>query len=77
MEKGTLLSREYTGNTTLPANTYRKYFYIIFTQGSGTVEFGGGGGKVPFTNHQYYEPYVTPLSEIKVESTGTYVIVEG
>ena len=72
-----IVSTEYTGNTTIPRNPNRGYFLIVMTEGTGTVEFGTGGGKVPLTADEYYEPYVTPTSEITVETLGKFVIVEG
>ena len=71
-------SYERTDNTTLPMNTNRSYFFIVFTAGTGTIEFGGGGGKIPLTTGAHYVPGVAPTSEISIESIGgTYVIHEG
>ncbi|QDP58697.1 MAG: hypothetical protein Tp125SUR00d2C35697761_32 [Prokaryotic dsDNA virus sp.] len=75
--KRNLTSREYTGNTTLPANQNRGYFYIVFTTGTGTVEFNKGGGLVPIASGEHYEPYVAPIGEISVVTTGTFVVIEG
>lgn len=71
-------SREESENTVIPANPNRTYFFIVFTVGSGTVEFGGGGGKIPIANLGHYGPHLAPTGVISVESTGgTYVIHEG
>lgn len=71
-------SIEYTGNTILPANARRSYFFIVFTLSDGTIEFGGGGGKIPLGTGVIYEPTVAPTSEISIESVGgTYIIHEG
>jgi len=72
-----IVSKEYTGNTTLPKKANRGYFMIVMTSGTGTIEFGGGGGQVPLTTTAYYEPYVTPTSEISIVTEGTFVLVEG
>lgn len=33
------VSKEYTGNTILPADSTRGYFFIVMTDTAGTVEF--------------------------------------
>jgi len=71
------VSKEYSGNQTFPANDHRGYFLIVMTSGQGTVEFGEGGGKMPLPPEGYYEPTVTPLGEITIETTGTFVVHEG
>lgn len=70
-------SREYTGNTVLPFKRDRGYFFIVMTAGTGTIEFGGGGGKIPLATGFHYSPSVAPISEISIETTGTFVIHEG
>lgn len=76
--RANLRSREETGNTVIPANRNRSYFFIVFTVGSGTIELGGGGGKIPIAQNAFYEPYIVPTSEISIESVGgTYIICEG
>lgn len=70
-------STEHTGNLILPANNNRGYFFVVMTSGSGTVEFNGGGGKIPLAQGIHYEPYVTPTGEVSIESTGTYVVCQG
>ena len=70
-------SREYTGNAVLPFKQDRGYFFIVMTTGEGTVEFGGGGGKIPLAEGFHYAPHVAPISEISIETSGTYVIHEG
>lgn len=40
-------SREYTGNTVLQFKKDRGYFFIVMTVGTGTIECGAGGGKIP------------------------------
>ena len=72
------VSREETGNTIIPANKNRSYFFIVFTTGSGTIEFGNGGGLIPLANSAFYEPIVAPTGEISIVSAGgVYVIHEG
>lgn len=67
-------STEHTGNLTIPANTNRSMFFIVQTVGTSTIEFGGGGGKIPLGTGIHYIPPVSPTDEIVIESTGTYVI---
>ncbi len=71
------VSKEYTGNLTLPFDQDRGYFFIVMTAGTGTVEFGKGGGKIPLAEGNHYNPPVTPTSQIDIETVGTYVIHEG
>lgn len=68
-------SREYTGNTTFNTDPQRPYLFIVMTGADGTLELGGGGGKIPIANGSYYEPYIAPTCELKVETTGTFVMV--
>ena len=71
------ISREETGTTNLPKNNHRSYFFVVFTEGLGTVEFGKGGGKIPITAPGHYCPPIAPTTEIDIESVdGTYVIHE-
>jgi len=71
-------SYEESDDTVIPANKNRTYFFIVFITGSGTIEFGGGGGLIPLANAAFYEPLVVPTSEISIASTGgVYVIHEG
>ena len=72
-----LTSKEYTSNITLPEDTNRTYFFIVMTSGTGSVEFNDGGGIVPLTTAQFYEPYVCPTSTIKIVTDGACVVVEG
>lgn len=67
-------STEHTGNLTIPPNQNRSMFFIVQTTGTGTIEFGGGGGKIPLAEGVHYIPPVVPTDEITIESTGTYVI---
>lgn len=67
-------STEHTGNLVIPANQNRSYFFILQTVGTGTIEFGGGGGKIPLAEGVHYIPSIAPTDEIVIESTGTYVI---
>lgn len=71
------VSKEYTGNKTFPANNNRGYFFIVMTDGTGTISFGGGGGEIPLESGYHYEPGVCPLGEITVTTTSTYVIHMG
>lgn len=67
-------STEHTGNLTIPANQNRSMFFIVQTVGEGTIEFGGGGGKIPLAEGVHYIPPIVPTDEIVIESVGTYVI---
>lgn len=75
IRKAGLISKEYTGNTTLPKQGNRSYFFIVMTQGTCTLEFGKGGGTIPLSEGNFYEPIIVPTSQIDVVSTGTYTIV--
>jgi len=68
------ISREYTGNQTFPQNLSRSYFFIVMTSGTGTIEFGNGGGKIPLQEGFHYAPHIVPTTEITVETSGTFVI---
>lgn len=67
-------STEHTGNLTIPYNQNRSMFFIVQTVGTGTIEFGGGGGKIPLTEGVHYNPNVVPTDEISIETTGTFVV---
>ena len=71
------VSKEYTGSQTFPFDQDRGYLFIVMTSGAGTVEFGGGGGKIPLAQDYHYEPLVCPTSEIVIETTGTYIVHMG
>ena len=77
LHRANLISTTYSGTTTLQRNLNRSYFLVVMTSGEGTVEFGEGGGQVPLAASAFYEPYVTPTSEITITTTGTFVVVEG
>lgn len=77
VRRSNLKSTTHTGNRTIPATPNRSYFFITFTTAAGTIELGGGGGKVPIAQGAFFEPYITPTSEIIIETTGDYVLVEG
>jgi hypothetical protein len=70
-------STEHTGDLVLPFDQDRGYFFIVMTTGTGTIEFGGGGGKIPLAEGYVLEPNVCPISEISIETVGTYVIHMG
>lgn len=67
-------STEHTGNLTIPPNQNRSLFFIIQIVGTGTIEFGEGGGKIPLDEGVHYIPPAVPTDKIIIESTGTYVI---
>lgn len=70
-----VVSKEYSGNTTLPRNTSRGYFFIVMTTGTATIEFGEGGGTIPLAADAFLEPIVAPTSQIDIVSAGTYTIL--
>ena len=70
-------SKEYTGNTVLPADEGRGYLFIVMKGTAGTVSFGGGDGKIPLTATGFYEPLVAPIGAVSIETTGTFVVHEG
>lgn len=76
MAKNTV-SREYSGNKEFEPNNNRSYFFIVMTSGTGTIEFGKGGGKIPLATGQHYAPPVCPTGWINIESRGVYVVHEG
>ena len=81
MAKNTV-STEYTGNYTLPANNNRTYFFIVMTDGTATISFGvvspgDTTGEIPLALLSHYNPPVAPTGEIRVTTTGTFVIHEG
>lgn len=67
-------STEHTGNLIIPFNQNRSMFFIVQITGTGTIEFGNGGGKIPLDTGVHYIPPIVPIDEITIESTGTYVI---
>ena len=70
-----VISKAYTGNTTLPAAVNRGYFFIVMTSGTATIELGQGGGTIPLIADAFFEPYVAPIGEITITSAGTYTIL--
>ena len=70
-----LISTTYTGNTAFTGERGREYFMIQATDAALTVEFGGGTGGVSVPVGGFYEPYVSPSSEINVVTTGSFVVV--
>lgn len=75
LAKLNIVSRAYSGNTTLPRTTNRGYFFIVMITGTATIEFGEGGGKIPLAADAFLEPYIAPTSKIDIVSAGTYVIL--
>lgn len=75
--RATMVSTGHTGNLVLPPNKHRNYLSIIMTSASATVEIGEGGGLIPLSNGQHYEPSVCPTSTISIVALGTYIVVEG
>lgn len=49
----------------------------MMTVGTGTIEFGDGGGKIPLDTGAFYEPLVCPISKISIETTGTFIVNMG
>lgn len=74
MLRANSISIERTTNLVLPPNQNRRLFFIVQTVGTGTVEFGGGGGKIPLEEGMHYIPPCIPIGEISIETTGTYII---
>lgn len=71
-----IVSKGYTGNTTIPKNLQRGYLMIAMTNGAtGTVEFGEGGGQLPLPADSFYEPLIVPSSEFTITTTGSFVLL--
>lgn len=68
------VSTEHSGNKTFKASGHRKYFFIVMTEGAGTITFGGGTGKIPLKLNEHYAPPIAPSGTIEVETTGKYVV---
>ena len=69
-------SKEFTGEIVLPANVHRKYLFIVMTEGTeGTIELGGGGGKIPIETGFHFNPYPVPTSEVSIITDGKVVII--
>ena len=75
IERLNMTSKSYSGNTSFPANQNRGYFQIIMTSGTGTVEFGGGGGAIPLAADEKFSPRVCPTSSIDVATAGTFIVL--
>ena len=72
------VSTPHTGDLTLEADNSRGYFFIVFTVGAGSIEFGQGGGQIPLTEGDHYQPPVCPIGEIKINGAGsTYTLHMG
>lgn len=74
MLRANSISTEHTGNLVLPANQNRRLFFIVQTVGASTIEFGGGGGKIPLEEGMHYIPPCIPLDKISIETAGTFVL---
>lgn len=79
--RANLVSKEYTGNTTIPQDSNREYFFILMTVGDGTIEFGNvknteTTGAIPLAEGTYFRPAACPISEIRITG-GTYIVVIG
>ena len=72
------VSTSFSGDKILAADSSRGYFFIVFTAGSGSLEFGGGGGQIPLAEGDHYNPQVSPIGEIKINGAGaTYTLHMG
>lgn len=70
-------SIEYTGNKIFGhpnSGQRRSFFYVLMLSGTGTVEFGGGGGLIPLGVDGEYQTVEGANTTIDVVSTGTYVV---
>ena len=72
-----IVSKTYTGNTVLPFNKDRGYLMVQMVTAAGTVELGQGGGKLPLAISGFFEPNVAPTGVVSIETTGTYIVIEG
>ena len=81
MAKNTV-STGHTGNLVLEANNNRSYFFYTMITGDSTVSFGqvGAGqvtGEIPVLAGEHYQPPVCPTGQIRITTTGTYVVHQG
>ena len=65
------ISTEHTGDLILESDKSRGYFFIVFTTGDGSIEFGQGGGEIPLKEGDHYHPPVCPIGEIKINAAGS------
>lgn len=76
-QRANIKTKQYSASVSLPANQNRSYFILYVLTGTVSVELGNGGGALPFQANQWYEPYVIPISQIDiVTSGGTFVVGE-
>lgn len=68
------ISQEHTGDLILPINRSRSYFFIVMITAAGTLEFGQGGGEIPLSAGDHYNPHICPTGEIHIRTAGDYVI---
>jgi hypothetical protein len=70
-------SNEYTGNKLFGhpnSGKRRSFFYVVMLSGTGTVEFGDGGGLIPLGINGEYQTIDGANTTIEVVTTGTYVV---
>tara|TARA_R110000765_G_scaffold210180_1_gene315383 strand:- start:260 stop:505 length:246 start_codon:yes stop_codon:yes gene_type:complete len=73
-----IVSTAHIGNYTIPANKDRSYFFVVFTDTTGTVRFGQAGtGEIPLGIGGHLSPEVCPTGEIAIQNAGNYIVVLG
>lgn len=73
MKGTTAISKKYTGSHEFPHDENRQYMMILKDEGDTTMEFGNGGGKIPVP--AFLEPYRVPISAMRIETTGSFLLV--
>jgi hypothetical protein len=70
-------SNEYTGNKLFGhpnSGKRRSFFYVVMISGTGTIEFGDGGGLIPLSSSGIYFSAKGANTTIEVVTTGTYIV---
>jgi hypothetical protein len=70
-------SVEYTGNKLFGhpnSGKRRSFFYVVMIAGTGTIEFGEGGGLIPLSLSGIYFSAEGANATIEVVTTGTYIV---
>ena len=72
-----IVTTDYTGSLSIPADKDRQYFFIQVKAQSATIKFGDGSGSILIDPQGYYEPLVAPAGAIDIDTTGSFVLAMG